>query len=282
MTSLPTTPLSQTPDIQARFKNLRKDIVYMLDKGGRGHLASAFSLVEILGVLYDHILKYRATEPTWADRDRLILSKGHGCMALYAILSEKGFFPRSEFDKFCKADGILGGHPEYAKVPGVEASTGALGHGLSIGIGMALNAKYEEKKHRTFVILGDGECNEGSIWEGALCAAKHQLNNLTVIVDYNKMQSYAATATVLELEPFTDKWQSFGFATQAIDGHNPDALISAFSNLPFDNDKPNAIICHTVKGKGISEIENDLSWHHKSRLTPEEIAALYQALGVSQ
>jgi transketolase len=281
MTPLTNTTLSQASNINTRFANLCRDMIEMLDKGGRGHLASAFSLTEILGVLYDHILNYRAYEPLWPDRDRLILSKGHGCMALYAILAEKGFFPRSEFEKFCKTDGILGGHPEYPKVPGIEASTGALGHGLSIGIGMALNAKYEKKGHRVFVILGDGECNEGSVWEGAMCAAKHQLNNLTVIVDYNKMQSYAKTETVLDLEPFTDKWQSFGFETREADGHDPDALIGAFSNLPFANNKPSALICHTVKGKGTVETEHNLAWHHKSRLAPEEVDALYRALEAS-
>jgi transketolase len=264
--------------MNARSQQLRTDIVKMLDHGGRGHLASAFSLVEILSVLYDDILTYKPEKPFWKHRDRMILSKGHGCMALYALLAEKGFFDRSEFQKFCKSDGILGGHPEYAKVPGVEASTGALGHGLSIGIGMALNAKYERLTHRVFVVLGDGECNEGSVWEGALCASKHRLDNLTAIVDYNKMQSYASTYEVLDLEPFVEKWSSFGFLVREVDGHDVDALVQIFKEIPFSAEKPNAVICHTVKGKGVPFVENNLSWHHKSRLSDGEVATLYDAL----
>ncbi|MEE2753011.1 MAG: transketolase [Candidatus Latescibacterota bacterium] len=267
--------------MQIRAKKLRKDIVTMLEQGGRGHLASALSLVEILVVLYDVILRFNPAEPFWSNRDRLILSKGHGCMALYAILCDKGFFPRSELERFCAADGILGGHPSRPKVPGVEASTGALGHGLSIGVGMALNARYEKQDHRVLVILGDGECNEGSIWEGAMCAAKHNLDNLTVIVDYNKMQSYSTTHEVLELEPFADKWRAFGFEVVEVDGHDTDILSSTFDRLPLSPGKPSAIVCHTVKGKGIPFVEGDLSWHHKSRVTSEEIAALYNGIGGS-
>ena len=262
-----------------RSKGIRKDIVTMLEHGGRGHLASALSLVEILSVLYDDVLTFRADSPGWEDRDRLILSKGHGCMALYAVLADKGFFDRVEFERFCKADGILGGHPERPKVPGVEASTGALGHGLSIGVGMALNGRYEKRDHRVCVICGDGECNEGSVWEGAMCAAKHKLDTLTVIVDYNKMQSYATTHEVLELEPFADKWRAFGFEAVEIDGHDPDGLRDVFSRLPLASGKPTAVICHTTKGKGIPFVEGDLSWHHKSGVKPEEIAALYEGIG---
>ncbi len=265
--------------LNQRPQALRRDMVTMMEYGGRGHLASAFSLVEILSVLYDEILKYQPEDPRWKHRDRLILSKGHGCMALYALLADKGFFSKSEFLKFCKSDGILGGHPEYPKVPGVEASTGALGHGLSIGIGMALNARYEKQGHRVIVIVGDGECNEGSVWEAAMCASKHRLDNLTVIIDYNKMQSYASTSEVLSLEPFASKWESFGFDVREVDGHSITELAEVFNQLPFSNGKPNAVICHTVKGKGIPHIENDLSWHHKSKLPEEELASLYSALG---
>ncbi len=265
--------------LNRRSRELRKDMVTMMEYGGRGHLASAFSLVEILSVLYDEILDFRPQDARWPQRDRLILSKGHGCMALYALLADKGFFSKSEFLRFCKTDGILGGHPEYPRVPGVEASTGALGHGLSIGIGMALNARHERLKSRVVVIVGDGECNEGSVWEAAMCASKHCLDNLTVIVDYNKMQSYSATSKVLRLEPFALKWESFGFDVREVDGHSVTELGTVFKGLPFTTGKPNAIICHTVKGKGIPHVENDLSWHHKSKLPEEELASLYSALG---
>jgi len=200
-------------------------------------------------------------------------------MALYVILAEKGFFPEEELRKFCKTDGILGGHPEII-VPGIEASTGSLGHGLSIGIGFALNAKYEGADYRTFVIIGDGETNEGAIWEAALCAAKHRLSNLTVIVDYNKHQSYGPTSEVLELEPFLDKWSSFGFEVAEVDGHNVNELRVILSRLPLEPSKPSGIICHTIKGKGIEFVENNMRWHHKSRITDEEILSLLKAIKV--
>jgi len=266
--------------LDKRSKELRKTIVKIFELAGRGHLASALSLVEIVRVLYDHVLKYDPSRPKWIERDRCILSKGHGCLALYALLGEKGFFPEEELWKFCHQEGILGGHPEQTKVPGVEASTGSLGHGLSIGIGFALNGKYEKKDYRTFVILGDGECNEGSIWEGAMSASKHKLDNLVVLVDYNKQQSYNTTFEVQDLEPFAEKWKSFGFATEEVDGHDVEQLKSVLGRLPFEKGKPSAIICHTVKGKGIEFVEGDLKWHHKSNLKDDEIQKLYDALGV--
>lgn len=262
-----------------RSKDLRRTIVKTLAAGGRGHLGPALSIVEILRVLYDSVLRFDAHNPNWAGRDRCILSKGHGCLALYAILADKGFFPEAELWKFCKADGLLGGHPEV-KVPGVEASTGSLGHGLSIGIGRALNAQYEDADYRTFVIIGDGECNEGSVWEAAMCAGKHKLCNLAVIVDYNKRQSYGTTFEVQDLEPFADKWRAFGFAVKEVDGHNVDALLSALSAVPLEPDKPMAIICHTVKGKGFHQTENSQKWHHRSRMSDEEIQQLLGFLEV--
>jgi transketolase len=263
--------------LDERSLELRRTIVRMLAAGKRGHLGAAFSLVEILRVLYDDILRYRPEEPHWSERDRFILSKGHGCLALYPLLAEKGFFPTDELWKFCRSDGLLGGHPEH-HIPGVEASTGSLGHGLSIGIGFALNARYENARHRVFVVIGDGESNEGSVWEAALSAGKHRLNKLTVIVDYNKHQSYGAVAEVQELEPLADKWASFGFAVTQVDGHDVAALRSTFSALPLDPAKPTAVICHTIKGKGVAFAENNMQWHHKSGIKDEEIEALFQAL----
>jgi transketolase len=264
--------------LDSRSRELRKTIVLMLEAGRRGHIGAAFSLVEILRVLYDDILRYDPRNPKWPERDRCVLSKGHGCLALYAILADKGFFPAEELWKFCKKDGILGGHPEHSKVPGVEASTGSLGHGLPIGIGFALNGRYEKADHRVFVIIGDGESNEGSIWEAALCAGKHRLSNLTVIVDYNKQQSCGATFEIQDMEPFADKWKSFGFAVREVDGHNVDELRSVLSGLPFDPNMPSAIICHTVKGRGVDFVEGNLEWHHKNRVTDEEVQALLVGL----
>ncbi len=265
--------------LDERSRELRRQMVRMLEAGRRGHLASALSVLEILRVLYDDVLRYDSENPKWHDRDRCILSKGHGCLALYVVLADKGFFPEKELWKFCQSDGILGGHPE-TKVPGVEASTGSLGHGFSIGIGFALNARFEKRDSRTFVILSDGEANEGSVWEAALCAAKHKLSNLTIIVDYNKQQAYGSTFEVLNLEPFVDKWISFGFAATEVDGYDLDALRAVFQRLPLEKDKPSAIVCHTVKGKGIPFVERNPSWHHKNKVTDQEIGSLLAALEV--
>lgn len=260
-----------------KSKELRRMIIKTMEDGGRGHLGSAFSLVEILRVLYDDILRYNPANPKWKGRDRFILSKGHGCLALYVILAQKGFFPISELSSFCKSDSILGGHPDH-NISGVEISTGSLGHGLSIGVGFALNAKYENEEYRTYVLMGDGECQEGSIWEAALCAGKHKLSNLTVIIDYNKQQSYGSIYEVQNLEPLAMKWESFGFGVSKVNGHNISHLKSVFKNLPIAKEKPSAIICYTMKGKGIKFIENNPEWHHKSKLNKEELESLYKSL----
>jgi len=256
----------------------RKKILEIISYARRGHIPSAFSIIEILRVLYDDVLRIDCQNPLWEDRDRFILSKGHGCLAIYVILAQKGFFRKHELHSFCKSTSILGGHPEYGKIPGIEASTGSLGHGLSIGAGIALNGKIEKKDYRTFVLLGDGECNEGSIWEAAMCASKHRLNRLTAIIDYNKMQSYSTTHEVQELEPFADKWKSFGFYVYETDGHDIDALRAILTKTPLHNEMPTAVICHTVKGKGISSLENNPSWHHKSGLSDEIIQKLIKEL----
>ena len=279
-----------------RSKYLRKLIIRQLKGGRRGHPGGALSLVEILRVLYDDILIFDSKNPKWKRRDRFILSKGHGCPALYAILADKGFFPLSTLSTFCQSDAILGGHPEH-NIPGVEISTGSLGHGLPIGVGMALalwakfkvpwpgrqgrqSSKFKDRNKfpRVFVLMGDGETNEGSVWEAALSAGKHKLSNLTVLIDYNKMQAYGATSNIQNLEPFTDKWKAFGFAVREVDGHDIAELTKILKKLPLDYDKPSAIICHTVKGKGIKPAENNPSWHHKRGLTDEDIKSLYKAL----
>lgn len=264
--------------LDRRSKDLRREILEVMRASGRGHLGSAFSIIEILRVLYDDVLRYSPREPRWQKRDRLILSKGHGCLALYALLSEKGFFARDELMKFCRPDGILGGHPEFGKIPGVEASTGSLGHGLSIGVGFALAAKCDEASHRVFVILGDGECNEGSVWEAALSASHHRLDNLCVIVDYNKLQSYGPVSEVATLEPFAEKWRSFGFLTKELDGHDLRALREALRFAPREGPAPMALICHTVKGRGVKSAENNLEWHHKNKISDAEIEALLREL----
>jgi len=278
--TLKSPPVNITP-LDRRSRELRHTILHMMQAGNRGHAGSAFSLVEILRVLYDDVLKYDAQNHRWPERDRFILSKGHGCMALYALLADKGFFPEAELWKFCTSDGILGGHPEYGKIPGVEASTGSLGHGLSIGVGMALHAQYAQANHRVFVVTSDGEANEGSTWEAALCASKHHLSNLVVLLDYNKQQSYSTTYEVLDLDPLAGKWRAFGFAVEEVDGHNVVQIHEALTRTPFAFDKPSLIICHTIKGKGVSFIENNLAWHHKNKLTEDEIRGMFAELEIN-
>lgn len=260
-------------------KQVRRDVVHMLITSGRGHIGSAFSIVEILNVLYEKVLKFDAKKPKWEDRDRFILSKGHGCLSFYSVLARKGYFDKKELDLFCREDGILGGHPEASKVPGVEASTGALGHGMSLGLGMALAARIDKKDYRVFVTVGDGECNEGTVWECALSAAKNQADNFIVIVDYNKYQSYGPVSEVLNLEPFTDKWAAFGFDVFEADMDTADKFEDILMNqVNYKNKKPKVIICHTIKGKGIPMCENNLNWHHKNKVSDEEAKALYDAL----
>jgi len=281
---MPTSPTSPTehatpsPALDRRSKDLRVQILKAFEAGRRGHLGSAFSLVEILRVLYDHVLRYDAANPLWEGRDRMILSKGHGCLALYAILADKGFFPASELLKFCHLDGKLGGHPERGKLPGIEASTGSLGHGLSLGIGMTLALRTRPGAGRVFVVDSDGECNEGSLWEAALSASKHHLDNLTVLVDYNHMQSYSTTAEVLDLEPMADKWRAFGFSVKEVNGHDVEALRLSLATTPFEVGRPSVLICHTVKGRGVRSLEWNAAWHHKNKVTDEEVAALLAGL----
>jgi len=267
-----------SPPLDARSRELRRLIVDALASGGRGHIGSSLSLVEILRVLYDQILRHRPDQPDWPERDRCLLSKGHGCLALYAVLADQGYFPISTLASFCASGSILGGHPDAAKIPGVEASTGALGHGLSLAVGVALAQRMAGRAARTFVVLGDGEINEGSVWEAALSAAKHKLASLTAIVDYNKIQSAGPTAEILELEPLADKWRAFGFAVAEVDGHDPAALAALLQRLPLAADRPSALIAHTVKGKGIAFAEHDPAWHHKSKIPPALAAELYAAL----
>jgi transketolase len=264
--------------LDERSLHLRRLVIRALEGGERGHIGSSMSLIEIFRVLFDDVLRYRPAEPAWPERDRCILSKGHGCLALYALLADKGYFPVEALDSFCRRDSILGGHPERGKIPGVEASTGALGHGLSVGMGIAMALRMQRRDSRVFVVLGDGEINEGSNWEAAMSAHKHGLSNLAALVDYNKVQSAGPTAEILDLEPLADKWRAFGFAVAEVDGHDVGALTRCLRDLPLAPGRPSAVICHTVKGKGIPFAENDANWHHKSSIKKDVIAKMYAAV----
>ena len=267
-----------SPALDERSRYLRRLVIRAFEGGMRGHLGSSMSLIEIMRVLYDEWLNFRVSDPAWDIRDRCILSKGHGCLAQYALLADKGFIEMEDLDQFCHPSGILGGHPERHKIPGIEASTGALGHGLSIGVGIAISMRIKKYSSRVVVITGDGEINEGSNWEAAMSAAKHKLDNLLWLIDYNKLQSYGDTREVMGLEPLTDKIASFGFRVQNIDGHNISSIKSALKNIATETEKPSAIICHTIKGKGFPFAEQNPSWHHKAKLSSDEIQAMYDCV----
>lgn len=264
--------------LDERSKDLRRNVIRMVEVDKRGHIGPALSLIEIMRVLFDSFLNFNASNPKWEQRDRFILSKGHGCLALYSILADKNYFPKDEFNNFCKPNSILGGHPERDKTPGVEASTGSLGHGMPMAVGMALGAKIKNENHRVVVVMGDGEINEGSVWEAAMSATKHKLSNLIAFIDHNKLQSYGKTLEVLDMSPLSEKWQSFGFNVHEIDGHDIKALEELLKILPVNFEKPTAVICHTIKGKGFAFAEGNPDWHHKSGLKEEDILAMYKCL----
>jgi transketolase len=250
-------------DLTILAKNLRKHVLLMTNRAASSHVGSCFSIVELLAVLYGRVLRVRPHEPYWPDRDRLILSKGHGAAALYATLAECGFFPKDWLNEFY-ADGTrLPGHVTHHGVPGVEVSTGSLGHGLPLACGMAISAKRDGRPARVFVVMSDGECDEGSTWEAALFAPHHRLDNLTAIIDYNKIQSLGSVEEVLNLDPLAEKWRSFGWAVSEIDGHNCEQISAALMNLPKQIGRPTCIIAHTTKGKGVSFMEGKLLWHYR-------------------
>ena len=268
------TKLANEIILDQRSKDLRLLVLDALEGGSRGHLGPALSLIEIVRVLYDSILYHDANNPLLAQRDRFILSKGHGCLGLYAVLADHGYISKSELKRYCTFESKLGGHPERSTLPGVEFSTGSLGHGLSVGIGMAMACRLKGEHWRTYVLIGDGELNEGSNWEGAMHASQHQLGALTVIIDFNQMQASGRIDSILTLDPLEAKWEAFGFNVVKVNGHDL-AQLEAELNSPMDSyGKPKAIIAYTVKGKGIPSAENSTIWHHKAKITQEEIAPL--------
>lgn len=261
-------------------RRIRRHLVIMTNRANSAHIGSGLSAADMLAVLYGSILRFDPKNPTWPERDRFILSKGHSCAALYGALAESGFFPMEWLESYCQNGGHLPGHATHKGIPGVEVSTGSLGHGLPLGIGMALAAKRDGKAHRVFVILSDGECDEGSNWEGALFAPHHKLDNLVVLVDYNKIQSLGNVKDVLDLDPLADKWRAFGWNTRELDGNDLGALETALSKVPFEPGRPSCIVAHTVKGKGISFMENKLQYHYtppRGEELPKALAELGEA-----
>jgi transketolase len=236
----------------------------MTHRSGASHVGSSLSMAELLAVLYGGVLRIDPDSVESPERDRFILSKGHGVAGLYAVLAERGFFPVQWLDEFYRDGTRLAGHATHGRIPGIEVSTGSLGHGLSIACGMALAAQRDGGNYRVFTLLSDGECDEGSIWEAVLFAPHHRLDNLVAIVDYNKIQSLGRTRDVLNLDPLGAKWSAFGWAVREIDGHDVDQVERTLGAVPFEKDRPSCVIAHTVKGKGISFMEDRLLWHYRS------------------
>jgi len=249
-----------TNELKKKAKEIRKTMLKMLTEAGSGHTSGSLSLVEIIMSLYFYKMKYDPKRPDWDMRDRLVLSKGHGCSALYAILAEAGYFPKGELMTFRKFGARLQGHPQIG-LPGIEASTGSLGQGLSIANGMALVARMDNKDIRVYCIMGDGELNEGQVWEAAMTASHYNLDNICGIVDFNKMQIDGWCCDVMKLEPLADKWRSFGWNVMECDGHSFEELMDALDKAEKVKHKPTVILAHTIKGKGVSFIENDVRWH---------------------
>ena len=245
----------------------------MTSAGGSSHVGAVFSIADILAVLYGGVLRVDPKNPAWPGRDRFILSKGHAGAGVYAALAEAGFFPVEQLASHCKDGSVFSGHVSHKGIPGVEFSTGSLGHGLSVGAGMAYAAQLDGRQHRVLVLLSDGECDEGSNWEAILFASHHRLDHLVAIVDYNKLQSLKPVPETLALEPFAEKWRSFGWSVVEVGGHDHDALRAVLTALPAERAKPTCVIAHTVKGKGVSFMENSVLWHYRTAKGEEFAAA---------
>jgi transketolase len=276
-------PAGNQPDAVALARQaaeLRGKVIEMSHAAQAAHLASSLSCVDIVTAAYWHVLNIDPREPKHPLRDRFILSKGHAAAALYAALAMKGFFPIAELDTYCRDGGRLAEHPPANLLPGVEAATGSLGHGLPLGCGMALSGRIKGESFRVFALLSDGENNEGSVWEAAMFAAAQKLENVCVIIDYNKWQATARSNETLMLAPLADKWTAFGWDAHEIDGHDVGAVAEAMQRVPNGSGKPVALIAHTVKGKGVSFMEDDNNWHYRAP-TVDEVAKARKELGLT-
>jgi transketolase len=256
-------PTTAAPaDLKTLVRDMRVDIIRMIEAAGNGHPGGSLSVIDLLAVLYWKFLKHDPKNPAWEGRDRLILSKGHACPALYAAMAYRGYFDKSALMSLRKLGSPLQGHPDRLRLPGIEFSTGSLGQGLSVGVGMAIAAKMDRKDWKTVVILGDGEMQEGQCWEALMSAPKFELDNLVAIVDYNGGQIDGPVKEVMDIEPLTDKLKAFNWEVQAIDGHDLGAIETALKKAWAAKDgKPQAIVANTVKGKGVSFMEHNIAWH---------------------
>jgi len=242
---------------------LRKEIIRLSAIAGGAHLGGGLSMVDVIVALHYHVLNLKSGDPKWADRDRFVLSKGHGSVAYCPVLADLQFFPKEWLENFNRLDSPFGMHPDMNKIPGVEMSTGSLGHGLSVGIGMALSARLDGKKWRVFVLMGDGEVNEGMVWEAAQAASHYKLGNITAIIDRNKLSLDGPTEEIMAIEPIQKRWETFGWRVFDINGHDMEALVDTFNAIPPSSDtKPNLIIARTIKGKGVDFMEDNPIWHY--------------------
>jgi transketolase len=265
-------------ELERIARQLRRDVVKMVGQSQAGHPGGALSSVDIITALYFAVLNIRPDNPEWDGRDRFVLSKGHACPALYAALGELGFFPKSEFETFDRINGLLQGHPDMRKTPGVDMSTGSLGQGLSAAVGMALGGKLKGAAWKVFVLLGDGELNEGQVWEAAMSAAKLKLDNLVAIVDRNTLQLVGPTEETMPLEPLAAKWWDFGWRVLETDGHDMAQLLAVLDEVQVAQEGPTVIIAHTVKGRGVSYMEYQVEWHSKAP-SREQLTQALRELG---
>lgn len=268
------------PDLAQIARELRGRIVEMSHRSGAPHLGSSLSCVDILVAAYWSVLKIDPARPDDPDRDRFILSKGHAAAALYATLARRGFFSSDLLSTYAARGSKLEQQPAPRAVPGVEAATGSLGHGLGLGLGMALAARIQKRSYTVFALLSDGECNEGSVWEAAMMAPAHGLENLVVIVDFNRWQATGRSESVMALQPLAEKWKAFGWSACEVNGHDLPALTAALKRAPEVSGKPRAIIAHTVKGRGVSFMEDDNNWHYRIP-TEAEVASAHKELGLA-
>lgn len=261
-------------------QQIRKETVQLFINYGYGHYGGSLSCVEIITALYFNILNINAEDPQWEDRDRFVLSKGHAGAVLYLALAYLGFISMDELiATYKRKKSRFGIHPDMRKIPGIEMSTGSLGHGISVAVGMALGAKCDNRQYRIFTLLGDGECHEGLVWEAAMAASHHRLDNLTAIIDLNGMTIDGPIEQITAIEPIREKWEAFGWSVTEIDGHNLEQIVSSLESVPYHRNIPTVVLARTIKGKGISFMENQHQWHSGS-LTPEQLEKVRSELQI--